>query len=117
VIPEHEIDGEERSGRGRTEVRGGAARAAAAALNDGQGDQHRQGEEAAVERRRGGPGVSQLDQDRRGGEAGRAENGGHESPASGAARAAGAGLAIDPGANRAGLRGSFACHDRSRVRC
>ena len=135
VIPEHEIDREERSGRDGAEVRGGAARAAAAALDDGQGDQHRQGEEAAVERRGGGPGVGQLDQDRRSGQAGRAENGGHEGPASGAGRAAGAGLsdglglvtgaglaagaglAIDPGVNGAGLRGSFVCHDRSRVRC
>jgi hypothetical protein len=64
VIPQHEIDSQERPGRDRAEVRGQAARAAAAALDNGQREQYRQGEEAAVERRRRGPGVGQFDQDR-----------------------------------------------------
>jgi hypothetical protein len=136
VIPQHEIDGEERPGRDRAEVRGEAARAPAAALHDGQGEQYRQREEAAVERRGGRPGVGQLDQDRRSGDAGRTETYGHESPPSRPGMVAGAGLAIGlsarsasggraGGANGAGaggvsgasLRGSFACHDRSRIRC
>jgi hypothetical protein len=73
VVPQHEVQGQERPGQHRAEPGPDRPRAEPALLQRQQRDQHRHREQAPPERGRGRAGSRQLDQDGRGRNAHRAQ--------------------------------------------